>query len=80
MSLSTHNQARRILTEAQRTKAIAKGKLPPGWIVYHMKPLYKGGGNSFSNLRVMRDTLHRRLNKRLHYYKGNQNPYRKYLR
>jgi RHS repeat-associated protein len=52
-----------------------KGKCPPGMVVHHKKPLFRGGNNSFSNLDLMSKKQHAKNNKALHWYPEGQNPY-----
>lgn len=72
---ASSDQAKRIFGQAELDKIAKRGQLPGDWVVHHKKPLYRGGDNSFDNLRVMRSTIHTRLNQQLHYYPEGQNPY-----
>jgi hypothetical protein len=62
-------------SEVDRSLMRRRGQLPPGWIVHHKKPLFRGGNNDFANLRVMRESYHWRLSRRLHDYPEGLNPY-----
>ena len=55
--------------------AIQKGQVPRGWVVHHMKPIYRGGTNSYDNLRLMKREFHEKHFDRLHYYDDGANPY-----
>ena len=54
---------------------IGKGQVPKGWNVHHMKPLFRGGDNSYTNLRLMRSDFHKKYSKQLHFYDEGENPY-----
>ncbi|NYZ69840.1 HNH endonuclease, partial [Endozoicomonas sp. SM1973] len=75
----TSNQAKRILSPMELKLATATGKLPKRYEVHHMKPLYRGGDNSYDNLRVIQKKIHQGRTKKLHKYENGKNPYRKTL-
>jgi hypothetical protein len=54
---------------------IGRGDLPQGWMVHHMKPLFRGGTNDYTNLRLMSVKFHSDFYQQLHWYKEGQNPY-----
>ncbi|MCB1318058.1 MAG: HNH endonuclease, partial [Leptospiraceae bacterium] len=62
------------LSQAER-QLLASGRLPEGFVVHHKTPLFRGGTNDFSNLRLMRGSFHTRYNKPLHWYELGDNIY-----
>ena len=68
-------EAARRFSSVERQLIMERGELPRGWIVHHKKPLFRGGGNDFSNFRVMRESFHIKFDKRLHSYPEGRNPY-----
>ncbi|NYZ69592.1 hypothetical protein H0A36_26615, partial [Endozoicomonas sp. SM1973] len=73
------NHAKRILSPIELKLARELGQLPVRYDVHHMKPLYRGGDNSFGNLRVILRKTHQNSTKKLHRYENGKNPYRKTL-
>ena len=69
----TEEAARRF--SVSEIELLQQGYLPEGWIVHHKKPLFRGGANEYSNLRLMKKKLHRKCNKPLHYYEKGKNIY-----
>lgn len=69
------SEAARRFTPQQIAKMTRTGQLPDGWIIHHMRPLFRGGDNSFENFRVMPRAFHQRHFQRLHWYEPNYNPY-----
>jgi Pretoxin HINT domain len=69
-------QAKRLLDPDELAFAARKGILPDQLVVHHLVPLYRGGTNSFDNLRVMRQSFHHKLREELHNYPVNAHPYK----
>jgi Pretoxin HINT domain len=72
---ATSAQAKRLLSSAELLIASKRGLLPEGFVVHHMVPIYRGGTNVFSNLRVMRQSFHKKFSEALHNYPVGRNPY-----
>ena len=68
-------QAKRLLAPDELAFAARKGTLPDHLVVHHLVPLYRGGTNSFENLRVMRQSFHHKFREYLHNYPVNNHPY-----
>ena len=68
-------QAAKRFSAEQIEKMQKYGRLPTDWVVHHKLPLFRGGTNQFSNLRVLKRKTHEILNKRLHWYEKGENPY-----
>ena len=53
------------------------GTAPPGWEVYHMQPLFRGGDNSYDNLILVPKQWHSDNFFDLHFYPEGNNPFGK---
>lgn len=60
---------------ADQLKLMAKGIVPKGFVVHHIVPLFRGGTNAASNLRLLKENFHRKFFSKLHYYVKGKNPY-----
>jgi len=60
---------------ASSTALMSGGKVPPGMVVHHKVPLFRGGTNKYSNLTLMSAKEHQLRNKELHWYKDGECPY-----
>ncbi len=60
---------------AQAVKDMEQGKVPQDMVVHHMKPLFRGGDNSTSNLALLDKADHSANSKAYHYYPDGQNPF-----
>lgn len=67
-------EALKRFSQNERNIMLAR-KLPKGYIIHHKKPLYRGGNNDYSNLRIMKNSFHNRYTKRLHHYEKGKNIY-----
>jgi len=68
-------EALKRFSESERNMMLA-GRLPKGYIIHHKKPLYRGGNNDYSNLRIIKESLHIKYTKRLHNYERGRNIYK----
>jgi len=74
---TSSQQAKRMFSTQELAHIAKTGVLPNGanLVVHHITPLYRGGTNDFSNLRVMRHSFHHKFRDILHNYPIGQNPY-----
>ena len=72
---ATTERAAKMFTENELRKMARRGVMPTGYVVHHLKPLYRGGDNAFNNLRVMTEAFHIKHGSKLHYYTQGSNPY-----
>jgi len=52
-----------------------EGTAPPGWLVHHIQPLFRGGDNSYDNLILVPEWWHLDNFFELHFYPIGQNPF-----